>query len=167
MLSPPASRYGVASMVSRSSPVSTARYSREPAAWGENVPASIRGPKRGAHELELDAGQHRRQDAALPAAWIAHDGLLRAARARPAPRVRHRAGPSQARAQAGGDGVEHEHRGCLGAALDGREHAAADATTVGECLQGQPRCARSSRNRWPRVPQIETARLPHAAPMED
>lgn len=94
--------------------------------------------ERGAHELELDAGEYGREDPALPPGQVPRDFLVVAAQQdQPGGRLgAEQAG--QARIQPGCDAIEHQDGRGLHAALDRREHAAAHAGAGAERLERKP-----------------------------
>src|SRR3989441_1091556 len=91
-----------------------------------------------AHELELHAGQDRRENTPLPARWIVRDVLLSAPEHDDSRRPLVAEEPGDARVEPRGDAIQHEDGRGFAATLDGGEHAAAHPAARLEGLQGEP-----------------------------
>src|SRR5437867_3927049 len=137
MLSPACSRYSTLSMVSRSVPRSIARYSLASRARRREFARVHAGRDGGTHQLEFDAREDGRQNAAFPTRRIESGVLLPSAEEGHARRALFAEQPRDARVKPGGDAVEHEDGGRLPATLDRGEHAPTHAAPRFKVLQGQ------------------------------
>lgn len=94
------------------------------------------GPDRRAHQLELDAGEHGREDVPFPSGRITDDRLLGRAQQHHARRAFLSEQPGHARVEARGDPVEHGDRGHFRTSFDRRKHAGTHTGARRERLKG-------------------------------